>query len=808
MQYNRDRDDLGLNLHKVLKFTCTYLSKRELLRSTAQFYDPHGWIGPVVLIPKLLFQKVCSSKVGWDDPLPDEVGVKWNEFRSQLSCLERVRVQRHILLPNHDRVELHGFSDASMSAYAAAIYVKISCGEVSSSHLLESKNRVAPQKRLSIPRLELMGAVLLARLMAVVVACLKGVKIDAVVYYTDSMNVLYWLRTEHRMWSVFIACRIKEINSLSNFADWKYVRTDLNPADLATRGLMPSELVGNKLFYHGPEFLVTGRVESEIEVGHTPTECLRERKKVVQLIVPVVKGIGTLMKIEEFSSLNKLLNRTVLILRFVFAFTRKHLRSAGNRFDFSTPEFFALARNLWIKSVQFDSYHKEIQFCQNNPARLPNSMKVPTSLLKQLALYLDTSGLLRTRTRLQEAAVPDAVKCPVLLPKESYFTKLFIIDTHIRLLHAGVRQVMSSIRAYYYIPHCRRTITKIIRSCFNCRKVTAEFYPVPDPPPLPDFRVARVAAFDNVGLDHCGPFYVREGRKQPSKCYVLIVTCAVSRGVHLELLNDMSTQQFMIGFRNFVSRRGLPSFVLSDNSKTFKCASKELTTILNDPKMESYLNGCNIKWQRYLEYAPWWGGWIEVLNRLFKSAIRKVIGGSLISFQELACLLNEAEAIVNSRPISYVYDSVHEGQAITPSLLICGKDLTQLPPDMFKHKFARKYPQVCRERLKYLEQLKTYFWTRWTREYLAELSDIHARARKGQPVREPKIDDIVLVKEGSATVKVPRHRWRIGRIAAVYPGRDGVVRSVDVAMVNPEDKALLLRHKSPRHLVPLEAETS
>ena len=807
VHYNRARDDLGLNLERVMKSTSVVLSKRELLRSTARFYDPHGWINPVVLIPKLLFQKVCGRKLKWDDPLPDEIAEKWGEFKSQLHFLERVRVQRHMLLPNHDRLELHGFSDASQSAYAAAIYVKSSCGELSSCHLLECKNRVAPQKKLSIPRLELMGAVLLARLMAVVIACLKGVKVDLIVYYTDSMNVLYWIRTEHKMWSVFVAHRIREINSLSNFADWKFVSTDFNPADVATRGLMPSEIVDHKLFFHGPEFLISGRVEAEIDVSHPPTECLQERKKVVQLVVSVARGIHKVINIEEFSSLHKLFTRTVLVLKFVHVFAKKYLKDVGDRFNFSIPDLYSFARQLWIRAVQSETYHQEIRFCSNNTSRVPRGMKVPTSVLRQLNLFLDSQGILRTRTRLQEAMIDDSVKYPILLPKDSHFTKLLVLDTHLRLCHAGVRQVMSSIRGYFWIPQGRRTVTKIINNCFNCRKVTADFYPVPDPPPLPDFRVAKVEAFDNIGVDHCGPFYVNEGRKKARKCYVLIITCAVSRGVHLELVDDMSIHDFMLGFRKFVSRRGLPSFILSDNSQTFKCASKELTVILNSPKMQHYLNGRNIRWQRYLEYSPWWGGWIERLNRVFKSSIRKVIGGAYVSFQELSCLLAEVEAIVNSRPISYVYDSVHEGQAITPSLLICGKDLTQLPPDMFKHRFDRKLPQVCRERLKYVEKLKSYFWTRWTREYMTELSDIHARSRKGKEVREPKVDDIVLIKEGSDTVKIPRHKWRIGRVEKVYPGRDNTVRSVDVIIVNPEEgKPTILRHKSPRQLVPLESE--
>ena len=645
--------------------------------------------------------------------------------------------------------------------------------------------------------------------MAVVAAFFKHLKIDAIVYYSDSMNVLYWLRSEHRMWAVFVACRIKEINALSSFTSWKYVSTDLNPADIATRGMKPSELMESQLWWHGPEFLCTGRADPDMDVSSPTTACLQEKKKVVQVVVQVKSGVGTVLKCEDFSSMHRLLSRTVLYLRFIYWFAKKFSKNPGDRFDFSLPDLYGQARRLWVKFVQAEHYSVEIGFCQNNPATLPSGMKVPTSLLKQLDLRLDPQGILCVGTRLQNAVIPDSVKYPVLLPKESHFAKLVITDTHTRLCHAGVRQVLSSVRGLYWIPQARRTIGKIVRSCVNCRKITAGFYPVPDPPPLPDFRVAKVSAFEHIGVDHCGPFYVMEGRAKPKKCYVLIFTCAVSRGVHLELVWDMSVEHFMIGFRNLVSRRGLPEFILSDNSQTFKCASKELTTILNHPKFEKYMNGRHLKWQRYLEYSPWWGGWIERLNHTFKSAIRKVLGGSTVSFTELSSLLFELEAIMNSRPITYVYDDVNEGQAITPSLLICGKVLTQLPANMFNFKFGKKDPMTCKERLMYLEKLKTYFWTRWTREYLTELSERHASLRKGVPVREPKVGDVVLIKDGGDTVKIPRHKWQLGRIITVYEGRDGKVRSVDVRLSQLiDDKPFVLRHKSPRHLVPLEMDES
>ena len=805
--WNRKRDDMGLNLEKILLHSRGAASKRELLRGTSKFFDPHGLYSPVVLLPKLMFQKVCSSRYGWDDPLPDGMAKEWLEWQEQLVLLEGMRVQRQALLPRHDRLELHGFADASQAAYAAVIYIVTRRGEESASYLIMCKNRVSPQKKLTIPRLELMGALLLARLMAVVAAFLKHLKIDAMVYYSDSMNVLYWLRSEHRMWAVFVACRIKEINALSSSTSWKYVPTGLNPADIATRGMKPSELKESRLWWHGPEFLLTGRADPEVDASCPTTACLQEKKKVVNVVVqaPVERGVGVVIKAEDWSSFQQLLKRTVIYLQLCFWFAGKYSLDAGDRFKFSVPELYGKARQMWVKFVQQESYPVEIKFLKNNPVQIPCGMKVPSSLLRQLDLFLDSEGILRARTRLRDAVVSDSVKYPVLLSKDHHVTQLLIKETHLRLCHAGVRQVLSSLREFYWIPHGRRTVAKVVKSCFNCRKESAAFYPIPDPPPMPDFRLAKVEAFDHVGLDHCGPFHLKEGRKI-EKVYILILTCAVSRAVHLELVRDMSTKQFMFGFRRFVSRRGLPSFILSDNSLTFKCASAELTAILNSPKFQQYLNGRNIRWQRYLEYSPWWGGFIERLNHGFKSSIRKVLGGSQVSFDELQTLLTEVEAIMNSRPISYVYDDAGEGQAITPSLLLCGKNLTQLPANMFDHKFERKQPQTCRERLKYIEKMKTYFWTRWTREYLTELSERHLAGHKGH-VREPKVGDIVLVKEGGDTVKVPRHKWLLGKVIQLYEGRDGKVRSVDVRLVQSAEKTPnLVRHKSPRHLVPLECE--
>ena len=106
-----------------------------------------------------------------------------------------------------------------------------------------------------------------------------------------------------------------------------------------------------------------------------------------------------------------------------------------------------------------------------------------------------------------------------------------------------------------------------------------------------------------------------------------------------------------------------------------------------------------------------------------------------------------------------------------------------------------------------LLKLKNHFWTRFTKEYLTELGERHATSRTGKAVRQPKVGDIVLMKDGGPQSMLPRSRWHLARVSLVHPGRDGSVRSVDVMLtVSKGDKPCVMRHKSPRQLVPLECD--
>ena len=797
IQWSNITDTLNINIGRVLEGLPNTCTKRDLLGVYSKVFDPPGFLAPFTLLPKILFQKLCHKKGGWRDELPIDIAKEWEMWKSQLKDVEKVEINRQVVLKDYTDLELHGFCDASPQAYAVCIYIRSSNGKEFDSNFLIAKSRLAPDKshKLTMPRLELMGALLLSRLMSAVVKFLSNVNFKQLFYYTDSKNVLYWIQSSSSMWSVFVCNRIREIQTLSHSSCWRYVRSERNPADLATRPFKGKDLVGNLFWFKGPSFLVDSQIAPGDNVELNPSvDLMRERKKCVKVVV-AVPSVLIDFNTPYFSSFSRIQSVMVIVLKAVYKLRRKE-------YDISHIRRRALLE--LVKQEQGFYYSKERDFCKQHKGVVSGTTAVPSSIVRSLRLFIDRDGVLRSDTRIPEGVMAYGACKPMLLPKESVLTKLYIQFIHILLCHGGVRDVLSHIRSEFWIPQGRQVVRGVIRSCVPCRKIMAKPYPTQESPKLPITRTQKVEVFENIGLDYAGPIYIKQSKRgKLQKAYILLITCCVSRAIHLELVKKLNVSEFMMGFRRFVSRRGIPSVVKSDNAQTFKCVAKEFNKILSHPKMEKYIGDHRIKWEFYLERAPWWGGWIERLVGIVKKHLRKVIGKDTLSSDELTTLLYEIEAVVNSRPITFLYDRVEEGEAITPSLLIAGKKLTQLPP-LFEVRVENKEPQICRGRLKYMEKLKTYFWNRFQKEYLAELTERHALTKVSSDNRQAKVGDVVLLKNEM----LPRSYWRLGRIISVKPGSDGIVRSARVKIVSQSGKKVKYTelNRSPKLLVPLECD--
>lgn len=286
------------------------LTKRNILSELSKIFDPLGLLSPVVLYAKKLIQDLWRCQVNWDESVPQDIHVTWLEFAQQFELINQIFFDRKLLLDDYQNVQLHGFCDASNIGYGACIYVRSSDGRGNTTvKLLCAKSRVAPLKTITIPRLELCGALLLARLHHKVKDALNIIT-DKTTFWCDSTVVLHWLNTSPHLLNIFVASRVAEIQTLTEGLEWRHVRSEDNPADAISRGQLPHAFLQNRIWSSGPTWLNEDDIKWPNEFTRI-TE-VPELKKNVCLVTTV----HDLELFERYSSYSKLLRVLAYCLRF------------------------------------------------------------------------------------------------------------------------------------------------------------------------------------------------------------------------------------------------------------------------------------------------------------------------------------------------------------------------------------------------------------------------------------------------------------------------------------------------------------
>ena len=245
---------------------------------------------------------------------------------------------------------------------------------------------------------------------------------------------------------------------------------------------------------------------------------------------------------EKYSSITKMIRVTALTLRFV-----KWLKDPKYKGGIITCSELNKAEQMWIKYIQRKNSSDVFESI---------SSERPNNLQKQLGLYVD-NGILRCKGRIDQASLTESARRPVLLPNNERFTHLLIEKIHKQGYHSGVSQCLSQVRYKYWIPQGRATVRSVLRGCTVCRRHEGGPYRMPTMAPLPETRVTEAIALTRTGLDHLGPMIIKTSEGQ-MKVWVCVFTCMVTRAIHLELLQNMSAEEFLLGFRRFISQRGSP----------------------------------------------------------------------------------------------------------------------------------------------------------------------------------------------------------------------------------------------------------
>lgn len=775
--WDAQQDKLKFNIN--LTINKNKITKRTILSTVAQIFDPLGLIGPAVIKAKLIIQQLWHLKLDWDQTVPKHLEESWIEFISEIHVLNQIKVNRHVLLPNCNQIEMYGFSDSSERAYGCVVYLA-SCNSNGYKHiqLLTAKSKVAPIKKETLPRLELLAAHLLAKLIFQIKQTLN-INIVKTTYFTDSTIVLSWLKIDSAQLKTFVANRVSKIMEISSITEWKHVRSKDNVADIISRGLNPIDLLNSEMWFNGPEFLkFDSPIENEsfehnvnVDLSTIP-ELKTQRVNLNAISKTVHTEIEEFDHFKRYSSFLKLIRVTAYILRF----KNQALKKSAMKSEVLTVHELEQAVNVLIRKAQSESFKSEISFLKKGN-QIENNSQILT-----LHPFLDNNGILRIGGRLSNANLSYDQQHPIILPYKHKLTELIIINEHKKNAHVGAQTLLSLIRLKFWPIKGKNMVKKIVHSCLKCVKANPKpcSFLMGD---LPSSRVTPSRPFSTVGVDYAGPVYVKENTSKRSrlvKTYLAIFVCFSTRAVHIELANNLSTNSFINVLQRFSSRRGKPNVIHSDNGLNFVGANNyfiELHTLLNDQRhndsVATFLANDKIKWCFIPARSPHMGGLWEAAVKSTKFHLKRVIGDASLYFEEMYTLLVRIEAILNSRPLTPMSNDVHDFLPLTPSHFLIG-DTLLLPPDEHVQDIATNRL----DRYQRLRQIFQQFWDRWSKEYLTNLQTRSKWMKDGSlPV---KIGSLVVLVDDN----LPPLRWSMARVTDVHPGADKVIRVVSVRLPN------------------------
>lgn len=523
--WNVTTDCLCFNFREVARIARDLKpTKRNVISIVGRFYDPLGFLSPVTIQFKVFMQRLCKLKLSWDKSLDGEPLSKWKTLVDQLCVNQPMSLPRCCLrspLNEATQYRLYGFCDASTVAYAAVVYLTEEAPDGRCLEFVVSKTCVAPLKALTIPRLELLSALLLSRLIASVADSLKSrLPLQDPKCFTDSKVALFWIMGVGRDWNAFVQNRVNEIRDLVPVSCWDHCAGKDNPADIPSRGVTGTELAASKLWRKGPDWSdfpmqLPEEIPEQCVVEMKAAEC----KSTHNILNPSqMLSVSVVIDCECYSTIHKLYRVTAYVLKFI-DLLRKRVGSAN-----LTIRDLHLSETLWI------------QDCQR---QLERDKHFPEWQV-QFGLFKDEDRLWRCGGRLHNADLPFATKHPVLLDRHHYVTLLIVRSAHLRVQHNGVNETLAEVRMKFWIIGGRSLVKKFIHQCVVCRRFDGIPHRAPPAPPLPSFRVNEAPTFTYTAVDYAGPLYLKGFKgAEGSKIWICLFTCCVTRAIRKGLFQTM-----------------------------------------------------------------------------------------------------------------------------------------------------------------------------------------------------------------------------------------------------------------------------
>ena len=770
------------SFHFRIQLSDTPLTRRGILSSISSIYDPLGLVAPFLLKGRKILQMITSETSRWDDDVGEEHVQEWGQWRKGLHALESLEVPRCHKPEDFGRTvqsSLHCFSDASKIGYGVACYFR-QMDENGKIHvsLVIGKSRVSPLKPITIPRLELTAATVAAKVADLVKREL-AIRNISDVYWTDSQIVLGYIYNEARRFRVFVANRVQQIRNFTDKNQWKYIESQRNPSDAASRGITVDDSDKVQAWFEGPEFL--WKKDDEWKAKEPSTMILDSDPEVQSTTYLNVTSLHNEEHLlDRFLRLFSDWLKMKRVLATMMAFVRKCRRQADSE-PFSVANLEHAGRLLVMMTQQM------------------NLKEYPTTLDP----FKDENNLLRVGGRLRNSEQTGEIKFPIIVPKKGLLTRRIVEWFHKKVGHSGRTTTINEIRSNgFWIIGMTTVVKSVIHSCVRCRSLRGKLgqQKMAD---LPLERTLEVAPFTYCGVDVFGPYQIKEGRKV-HKRWCSLFTCFSSRAVHLETLYKMDTDSCISALRRFIATRGKVRSIKSDGGTNFVGASNELKRAwkeMDHSRIQASLQSesCDwITWEWNPPDASHMGGVWERQIRTVRTILSSLMKShsEVLNDESFHTLIKEVECIVNSRPLSPEDVNDPNSEVITPNHLLTLKSKAVLsPPGAFT-----RTDIYCRKRWRVVQHLANEFWCRWRKEYLSALQ---TRQRWTKETRNFSVGDVVLLKED---IFSPRNRWPTARVIEVFPNEDGLVRSVNLIVARSNGKTSTLKRPISKIVLLLEAE--
>lgn len=577
--------------------------------------------------------------------------------------------------------------------------------------------------------------------------------------------MLDWLRKEPVHWKTFVANRISEIQSTFPSMSWRYVPSEDNPADCASRGVSAKELKSHKLWWNGPLWLSQDESHWPNLVPPTNPDAESEARRNILSSAMVVMDDRFDKLARKFSSLDKLKSVVVYVIRFIEIARGKNKRYIG------PPTVLELddALKLMIKFAQRRNFSETIKLLETSK-RLKRNDK-----LLSLNPFIGADGLMRVGGRLSNSLLKYDEKFPIILPKKDPITNLIIRELHLVNFHAGTTLMLSQLRRRYWIVAARVLVKQFTRSCIKCCRIRGRTSGQ-IMGNLPSVRVTGYRPFYRSGIDYAGPINVKvptnNVRKyEVTKGYIAVFICLATKCIHLEVASDQSSEKFLEAFKRFSSRRGVPRELRSDNGSNFVGCKNELARLwemltdqVENDLIKKSLAQDGTDWSMVPPHTPHFNGLCEAAVKSAKYHFRRVLGLTPFTFEEMNTILCQIEAILNSRPLIPQSDDVNDLNVLTPGHFLIGDQLTAVPEPDLQHIQLNRL-----DRYQLMQRHVQDFWSKWNKDYLSILQQ---RTKWKTPIENLKVGQLVTIKDED----IPPTKWLMARVVKIKPGQDNHVR--------------------------------